>query len=205
MHPEAYQETIPVPRAALRFPLQLPKPDGFVARRQNTWPLVEGRLEYVGGRLLYMPPCGDDQQDVAIGVAGTLFAWVRRHADFVVGANEAGVMFGKDVRGADAAIWRRSSLGPNTGGFRRVPPVLAVEVAGQDEGEALLLKKARWYLTRKVSVVWLVFPTTREVVVLKRGVARRLRFRKGDRLPEHAELPDLRPLTDDFFFQLGRE
>ena len=36
---------------------------------------------------------------------------------------------------ADAAVFRGADVGEYTGGFRRVPPVLAVEVAGQDERE----------------------------------------------------------------------
>jgi len=74
---ERYEETIPVPRA-IRFPVELIPPEGFDPERLETWPQVEGRLEYVNGRLLYMPPCGALQQDTVTDVVATLAAWRAR-------------------------------------------------------------------------------------------------------------------------------
>ena len=45
-------DSIPVP-ATVRFPVELEPPDGFDPTRLETWPRVEGRLEWVEGRLLY--------------------------------------------------------------------------------------------------------------------------------------------------------
>ncbi|MCI0636206.1 MAG: Uma2 family endonuclease, partial [Actinobacteria bacterium] len=142
--PESYSETITVP-AAVRFPVELQPPDGFRPDDPASWPRIPGRLEYVDGRLLYMPPCGDVQQQVAISVAGVFDRWLDEHPEFVVGGNEAGMTFGRDVRGAEAAVWRRETLGSPTGGYVRVPPILAVEVAGREEGERELRTKAGWY------------------------------------------------------------
>src|SRR5437773_12402391 len=58
---ELDEETFPVP-GSVRFPVELTPPDGFDPARLETWPRVAGRLEWVRGRLLYMPPCGDRQQ-----------------------------------------------------------------------------------------------------------------------------------------------
>ena len=126
-------------------------PEGFDADTLETWPKVVGRLEYVDGRLLFMPPCGDFQQDTVTDVVITLGAWVRRHREFVLGTNEAGMRLGDATRAADAAIWRRSDLGAYDGGLRRVPPVLAVEVAGADGGdsEEALREKAKWGIARE--------------------------------------------------------
>lgn len=132
-----------------------------------------------------------------VTVLGT---WVRSHRAFVVGGNEAGMLLGGDVRAADAAIWRRSELGDYTGGYRRVPPVLAVEVGGRDEGEPELRQKARWYLDHGVTTVWLVLPSTREVIVIT--AARDSRHGPGDALPGPAELPGLSAPVDDIFEQL---
>ena len=197
---DLYSEPIPIPRGGVQFPLELRPPPGFVAEDKATWPRVEGRLEFVGGRLLYMPPCGDDQQDVSVSVAWLFEPWAAAHADFVVGGNEAGMLLGGEIRGADLAVWRRADLGANTGGLRRIPPVLAVEVAGLDEDEPALSEKVRWYFDHGVLIVWVVLPQTREVVVL--GSAGERRYKSGDRLAPQPELPGLEPAVDAFFRQL---
>jgi hypothetical protein len=66
-----YDETITLPRA-VRFPVELLSPDGFDEERLETWPSVAGRLECVEGRLLFLPPSGDAQQDVVTDVVITL-------------------------------------------------------------------------------------------------------------------------------------
>ena len=192
-------ETIEVPRQ-VRFPVEVNPPPGFDPAQLETWPRVDGQLEYVEGRLLYMPPCGDIQSDVVSDVMRILLGWQDAHRGFKVATNEAGIRLAGASRGADAAVFRREDLGDYTGGFRRVPPVLAVEVAGQDEREPHLRAKAAWYLSVGVGLVWLVLPTTREVVVLT--VHDESRLRTG-RLPVHDALPDLRPAVDDFFLQLA--
>lgn len=196
---EHCEETVPVPRTT-RFPVELRPPAGFRPDEPATWPRVEGNLEYVSGRLCYMPPCGDIQQDVVPDVLYQLLKWREQHQEYVVGGNEAGMLIGRDVRGADAAVWRRADVGPSTGKYRRVPPLLAVEVAGQDEGEPDLRDKARWYLDVGVEAVWLVLPEMREVVVLTRqGESRHAH---SERLPPHPSLPDLAPEVSSFFAQL---
>ena len=134
-----------------------------------------------------MPPCGVIQQWTSADVTCLLTAWARAHPDFCVGGNEAGMKLGRDVRGADAAVWRRGDLGAATAGFARVPPVLAVEVAGREEREGLLRDKARWYLDAGVEVVWLVLPETREVLVLTRDAE--TRHGLGQTLGAHPTLP----------------
>jgi hypothetical protein len=44
-----------------QFPVEVRPPPGFDADKLSTWPDDPGRFEYVDGRLLYMPPCGDAQ------------------------------------------------------------------------------------------------------------------------------------------------
>lgn len=111
-----YDETIMLPRA-VRFPVEMIPPDGFDGERLETWPSITGRLEYVDGRLLYAPPCGDEQQDTVTDVVITLGSWVRAHAEFVLGSNEAGMRLLGATRAADAAIWKRADTGAYTGGF----------------------------------------------------------------------------------------
>ena len=197
---ERYAETISLPRA-VRFPVELIPPDGFDEERLETWPKVAGHLECVNGRLLYMPPSGDVQQDTVSDVVIVLGAWVRTHPEFVLGTNEAGMRLRGATRAADAAVWRRSDVGAYRGGLRRVPPVLAIEVAGDDEPEAMLREKARWYLDAGIQLVWLVLPEPRQVVVVAADTDRRCGI--DDTLPPHPALPDLHPAVADFFTQIS--
>lgn len=126
----------------VRFPVELRMPRGFRAKQLSTWPRVEGQMEFVEGKLLYTPPCADEQAEVVSVVVFELVSWSRNHPDFVVGTNEAGMLLGKSVRGADAAVWRRDEH-HRAGTLRRTPPVLAVEVAGEEDEVESLKAKAR--------------------------------------------------------------
>jgi Uma2 family endonuclease len=197
-----HDDTIVLPRTVLRFPVELRTPGGFQPDDPATWPDVPGRLEYVHGRLLYMPPCADYQRFTAVDVTTALRVWSRTHAEFVVGGNEAGMRLGGDTRAADAAVWRVADHGPLTGKLGDVPPVLAVEVAGEEESEAQLRTKASWYLDQDVVVVWLVLPRPKEVVVLTRGGESR--HGVGDHVAPHPALPGLAPEVAELFSQLDR-
>lgn len=189
-------------RTGVRFPVEL-RPAGFKPDDFSSWPDADGRLEWVEGRLLYMPPCADTQQDVAADVIHVLRSWAETHAEFVIGANEAGMKLGEDIRAADAAIWRGADVGRSVGKLRRAPPLLAVEIAGEHEDEQSLREKARWYLTHRVAVVWIVLPEQREVLVMQQPNSES-RHSRGERLPMAAPLPDLAPRAEQFFVQLDR-
>jgi Uma2 family endonuclease len=149
-----------------------------------------------------MPPCADVQQDVAVDVVHVLRTWSDAHPSFVVGGNEAGMKLGTDIRAADAAVWLRSAVGPSVGRLRHAPPLLAVEVAGQDEDEAVLREKASWYLRQGVVVVWLVLPDSREVVVIRSSGESR--HASSEQLPAEEQLPDLAPSVASFFVQVDQ-
>ena len=190
------------PPPAAKFPVALTPPEHFDPRRLETWPKVAGRLEFAEGKLLYMPPCGDLQQDTTVDVVIALASRVRARSEYVLGANEAGMHLRGATRAADVAIWRRADLGAYTGGLRRVPPGLAVEVGGSSDAdsEALLRAKAAWFLSAGVAVVWLVLPEQRKVVVI---TAEGEAVREGDeRLPSSPDLPELAPVAAEFFRQI---
>ncbi len=182
------------------FPVEVVPPPGFDPDDLSTWPKDSGRYEFVDGRLLYMPPCGEEQGSVTAGVVMALASWSLSHPEFVVRTNEIGVSWGRNKRGIDVAIWRRANLGPASDGFATVAPLLAVEVAGQNDREPYLRQKAAWYLANDVEIVWLVFPETREVIVPVAG--QETRYGVGDTLAAHPALPGLEPLVADFFRQL---
>lgn len=184
----------------MRFPLELGPPQGFVMDVPETWPVVEGELEYVDGKLYFMPPSADLQQDTSADVVTVLGIWRRAHPEFVVAGNEAGMILGGDARGADAAVWRRDAVPPYGGKYRRVAPVLAVEVQGELETEAALRDKAAWYLAHGVLVVWLLMPASRVVVVIDRAGESSVGL--GERLVAHPALPGLAPPVDELFAQV---
>lgn len=194
----SYAEVTVVPRIAVSLPLVLPLPDGFDVARLQTWPTTGGRLEFVGGRLEYMPPCGEAQQRTAADVVTELNLWRRAHPGFVVGGNEAGMLLAGEVRAADAAVW---PAGPALEGLSRTAPLLAVEVSGVDDTEALLDQKAKWYLDHGVRTVWIVVPQTRSAkVATSQGVTE---VRGDETMPGPAGLPGLTPSVASFFGQLG--
>src|SRR5437660_11271845 len=89
MPAEPYSETIPVP-ASVRFPVELEPPEGFRPEEPASWPRIDGRLEWVGGRLLYMPPCGWIQQGVSVRVVCILHRLHDDHSECLVGGNDVG-------------------------------------------------------------------------------------------------------------------
>jgi Uma2 family endonuclease len=193
-------DTVALPRRLVRWPLEVVPPEGFDPDDLATWPSLAGRLEWVKGRLLYMPPCGDRQSDTVSDLATELGLWRRSHPEFVTSTNEAGVKLEGDVRGADAAIFREEDVGPMTGGLRHVAPVLAAEVSGREPEP--FDEKAAWYLDRGVVVVWILFVERRVVRIVTRSGT--TEHAVGERIPEHPALPDLSPRVEDLFAQVLR-
>ena len=64
----------------------------------------------------------------------------------------------------------------------------------------MLRDKARWYLEHGVSVVWIMLPEQRQVLVVSR--TGEIRCSRGEQLPLSAELPGLAPTVEQFFAQL---
>lgn len=190
-------DMIVLPRREITFPLAFGPPAGFLPADLATWPKVEGRLEYVNGRLEFTPPCGEAQQVVAFDIGVDIGIWCRANPGFSAGGNEAGMKLEGDVRAADVGVWRKTEE-PAGSGFRRTPPILAVEVIGKDDTLALLREKAAWYLAHGVETVWIVDPKEREAHVVTASGSVTVK----DRMPEPASLPGLTPELASFFRQL---
>lgn len=188
-------------RLPLKFPVELRLPPRFDPDDLSTWPHVDGRLEWVGGRLLFMPPCGGTLSCVVLNLARLIGNWMHVRPEFSGGTNEAGIRLGEDTRAADVAVWRTRERGPMKG-FAHVAPLLAVEVEGEEEAEQerALRQKTRWYLKHGTKAVWLVLPSRREIIVIT--AHGKSRFVPGQMTPEHAELPGLRVPVDEVFFGL---
>lgn len=197
---DADDEGYVVVPGSVRFPVQLRIDDSFDPLDVRTWPEVEGRLEYVEGRLLFMPPSGQEQGAVTLSASGVLAKWLETHREFRGATLEIGITLGGETRGAAAALWRKGQAASVDKTTLRFAPLLVIEVAGRDEGEPELRTKARWYLSHGVRVVWLVLPDAREVVVLREDAE--WRYATGDALPEQPELPGLTTAVAELFAQL---
>jgi Uma2 family endonuclease len=182
----------------VHFPVALRPPRGFKPTRPATWPIVEGRLEFSKGALLYMPPCGEEQSSVAASVVWSLMDWARKTSGFDVGGNEAGIILDGEVRGLDGAVWKSTGKKRSTH-FRRSAPVLAVEVQGEEETVESLRAKAQWYLDHGSLTVWLVLPSVSQVLVVTMNGEKKLR--EKDRIPEPAGLKGLAPLVADLLWR----
>jgi Uma2 family endonuclease len=193
-------EVIELPRVV--FPVELEPPQGFEPEQAATWPRVVGRLEWVEGRLLFMPPSGRDQSQTVSDVVAVLVAWAHDNPEVSVGSNETGMKLGDDVRAADAAVWRTTDLPEQPDMLPRKPPLLAVEVAGRDDTEDALREKAAWYRDHGVPTVWILFPASREVLVVDAEATRR--FRGGDRLAAPSRMDGLTPDVASLFRQVLR-
>jgi SAM-dependent methyltransferase len=147
-----------------------------------------------------MPPSGIAREGTITDVVVTLGNWARAHPEFVLGTRGAAIQLEAAARPADAAIWRRGDLEAYVGGLRRVPPVLAVEVAGKDDTEDELREKAAWYLDVGVEAVWLVLCEAREVVAVAPAGARRVGA--DGTLPEVPGLTGLKPRARELLHQL---
>lgn len=127
--------------------------------------------------LLSMPPCCNAKEEALVDVVIALGGWVRSHPEFVLGTREP------------VAIWRRADLESCTGTLRRVPPLLAVEVAGNADPEDEMRERARLHLEGGAGGVWLLLPEAGAVEVVLPSGSRRF---SGDALlPAPPGLPSL--------------
>jgi len=137
---------------------------------------------------------------MSVSVVGILDRWQEERPEFFVGGNEAGMILGKDVRGAEARCGGGTSSSrraEGTCGFRRSSPSRWWPRGGEPE----LRAKAQWYLAHGVAVVWLVLPKTRDALVVTAGgesrhlpasACRRTRAARP-RAARRALLPQLEP------------
>jgi hypothetical protein len=97
----------------VRFPVQLRTPLGFDAEDLATWPKVEGRLEYVKGRLLYPPPCADEQGTVTLSASTALGNWLKSHREYRGATLEIGISIGGE-RAAPTPLSGIGTKAPST-------------------------------------------------------------------------------------------
>ena len=137
---------------------------------QELW-LMPGdgkRRELVRGEVIETMPPGGLHGSVVSRLLGRLQPWSDGGPGGYVGV-EAGFVLARDpdvVRGPDVSYVRAERI-PETGipeAFWELTPDLAVEVVSPGDRAAEVREKVREYLAAGTSLVWEVYPTTREVV-----------------------------------------
>jgi Uma2 family endonuclease len=137
--------------------------------------------ELVEGRLVRMPPAsgGDSWTAVSLATAITVFVQAR-NLGRVTGADGTYVLSqpGEPITSLvpDVAFVREGRYpSPDSPDFRRawhVAPDLAVEVVSPNQYRPEMAEKARLYLEAGVRLLWLVWPTYRQVDVWRAGADR---------------------------------
>jgi Uma2 family endonuclease len=138
---------------------------------EDFWRLPENgmRRSLVRGEVVETMPPGGRHGVIASELAASLREWARGGPGGAVGV-ESGFVLRRNpdtVRGPDV-FYVRADRVPDTGvpeAFWEAAPDLAVEIVSPGESAEEVHEKVRDYLAAGTSLVWVVYPRTREIVV----------------------------------------
>jgi Uma2 family endonuclease len=147
----------------------------FVAQRLLTaeeyWqsPLNTKHSELVRGEVVETMPPSKEHGTVALKIGSLLLAWAERGQLGQVGV-ESGFILARDpdsIRGPDVyyVSAERAQSDNKSAAFWTIAPDLAVEVVSPSESASEIREKVRDFLAAGTPLVWVVFPSTREVIV----------------------------------------
>ncbi len=148
--------------------------------------------ELIYGEVIDVMPPGGSHGIVAALITALLIQWSRRESAGRVGV-ESGFTLKRDpdlVRGPDVYYVRADRI-PEGGipeGFWNIAPDLAIEVVSPNDTAGEVRAKVREYLAAGSAAVWVIYPSTREVIAhTPDGLAHT--YGPGSTL----EMPDLLP------------
>lgn len=132
------------------------------------------RTELVRGRVRMMSPASAAHGLVSLNIARALSNHVREHRLGVCFADSTGYALpnlANTVRAPDASFVRARRLPTEGvgGGFLELAPDLAVEVLSPSESPADLAEKLADYRVAGTSLVWVIDPARRTVMVIADG------------------------------------
>jgi Uma2 family endonuclease len=144
--------------------------DGLMALPDDGW-----QYELVQGRLVRMPPTGWEHGTVAGGLYAAVYNFVTAHGLGSVVPPETGFDLtqpddeGQTVIAPHLAFVSTERLpSPQSEDFKKYPhlaPDLVVEVASPTQSHPAMADKARVWLVAGVRLVWVVWPSLRQVDV----------------------------------------
>lgn len=155
-------------------------------------PLNTKHSELVRGEVVEKMPPSKEHGTVALKIGSLLLTWAERDQRGQVGV-ESGFILALDpdsIRGPDVyyVSAERAQSNNKSSAFWTIAPDLAVEIISPTDLEYDLREKVRDFLTAGTPLVWVVFPSTREVIVhTADGLART--YGENDVLEHEAVLP----------------
>jgi Uma2 family endonuclease len=137
-------------------------------------PKEGGKMELVRGKVVTMPPVGEDHGGLAFDVGAPLRAFAREHQLGRVLA-ETGFLLARNpdlVRAPDVAFIAGDRLAPDRDRSRYIDaaPTLAVEIVSLWDLDTEVAGKVAEYLAAGTERVWVVRPRPRTVTVHRPGV-----------------------------------
>lgn len=172
------------------------------------YPTPEGKAELVRGELRMTPPPGAPHGVAASNLVFLLTAHVRQgRLGRVFGDSFAYelIRFPRTVRVPDASFVRADLL-PENGigpGLLKFAPDLAVEVLSPSETASALEEKLDDYLVSGTSLIWVVDPDRRTVMIVAADAPVRW-LREGDTLDGGAVIPGFACAVADIFEGIAR-
>ncbi len=126
------------------------------------------RYELYEGELIQMPPPQEYHGNIAIKIASWLLAHLQQvgmedHISDTAGFDLTIPGQRDTILAPDVAV-AQLPVQPNSG-YRKLPPLLAVEIASPSQSRPELAIKAQFYLSVGVKMVWLVWPEKRTIDV----------------------------------------
>jgi Uma2 family endonuclease len=166
--------------------------------------LGEGKFELVRGEIVEMPPAMPKHGLVCVNVGFVLESYGRQSGLGYALSNDSAVVTERNpdtVRGADLcfythARWPRAQVGDK---LPPVPPDLAVEVVSPGNRISVIIKKVSEYLEVGVSLVWVVYPKQRQVVIYRANEEEPRTLDEQAVIENLPELPGFRCSVSDFF------
>jgi Uma2 family endonuclease len=166
--------------------------------------LGEGTFELVRGEIIEMPPAMPKHGRVCVNACFLLESYGRQSGLGYALSNDSAVLTERNpdtVRGADVcfyshARWPLAQVGDK---LPPVPPDVAVEVVSPGNRIAVIIKKVSEYLEVGVSLVWVVYPKRRQVVIYRANEEEPMTLDEQAVIENLPELPGFRCSVSDLF------
>lgn len=166
--------------------------------------LGDGTFELVRGEIIEVPPAMPEHGRVCGNTFFALESYGRQSGRGYGLTNDSAILTerGPDtVRGADVAFysharWPRSEVGKT---IPPVPPDLAVEVYSPSDRRGALSRKVAEYLSAGVLMVWVIYPSSRSIVIHRSDDQPPLVLHEGAHIENLPELPGFRCAVADLF------